>query len=275
MTLQEGDSFSHIYSRVWFVWPWFKQIFTKADRIQAISKYLAEWAKKMGAVCPVDVVPNGVDVSDYRLQTTDYRRESRQYIRQKFNIPLDASWIISASRLVEKNGLSDLIQAVNFLPNTVHLILAGSGGLEDRLRNEAANLGLRDRVHFVGNVNHDQLPSYLAASNVFCRPSLSEGLGSAFLEAMAAGVPVIATPVGGIPDFLKDGETGWFCEIKNPKSIAEKIQYVLDEKNKAEVERVVENARQMVQNQYSWEKIANQMNRLFASLQMLNQKTKT
>jgi len=69
----------------------------------------------------------------------------------------------------------------------------------------------------------------LALADVFVRPSLSEGLGNVFLEAMAAGLPIIGTPVGGILDFLKDGETGLFCRIKNPKSIAEKIKEILSD----------------------------------------------
>jgi len=83
---------------------------------------------------------------------------------------------------------------------------------------------------------------------------------------MAAGIPVIATPVGGILDFLKDGETGWFCEPKNPKSIAEKIKYILDENNRAEVERVVAHAKQMVEDKYNWDLIAGQMKNIFHSL---------
>ena len=91
--------------------------------------------------------------------------------------------------------------------------------MEERLKQKTKDLGLAGRIHFVGNVDHNKLPEYLWASDVFCRPSLSEGLGNVFLEAMAAGVPIVGTPVGGIPDFLTEGKTGLFCEVGNTKNI--------------------------------------------------------
>ena len=112
----------------------------------------------------------------------------------------------------------------------------------------------------------EELPKFYAAADVFCRPSLSEGLGNSFLEAMAAGAPVVATPVGGIPDFLQDGKTGWFCRVNDPASIAEKIKYILDEQNKHKVTEVINNAKQMVLEKYSWDGIAAQMANIFKTL---------
>ncbi len=97
----------------------------------------------------------------------------------------------------------------------------------------------------------------LWGSDVFCRPSLSEGLGNAFLEAMAAGLPVVATRVGGIPDFLTDGETGLFVQTGNPQDVAAKIQTILtDEKL---TKRLVVRAMTRVKEHYSWERVAAQM----------------
>jgi len=91
-------------------------------------------------------------------------------------------------------------------------------------------------------------------------------LGNSFLEAMAAEVPVVATPVGGIPDFLEDGKTGWFCKVRDPKSIAEKVKYILDEKNKGEVEQVVKNAKELVEKKYNWNDISQKMQNIFNKL---------
>ena len=118
----------------------------------------------------------------------------------------------------------------------------------------------------MGFVKPEELPKFYAIADVFCRPSLSEGLGNSFLEAMAAGVPVVATPVGGIPDFLRDGKTGWFCRVNDPASIAEKIKYILDEQNKAEAQKVINNAKQMVLDKYDWDGIAGQMENIFKAL---------
>ena len=169
---------------------------------------------------------------------------------------------------MKKNGIGDLIQACSIVNVqwSMKLMIAGVGELQNELKNLVRELKLEDKVVFLGQVSHEELAKLYKRADVFVRPSLSEGLGSAFLEAMGAGVPVIATPVGGIPDFLEDGKTGWFCEVENPKSIAEKINYVLDEKNKEEVSRVVENARKLVEEKYNWNKISEKMKEIFNKL---------
>ena len=262
LTLQEGDSKAHIYSRVWFVWPYFKQIFKRADRIQAISNYLATWGRRMGAHCPIDVVPNGVNIENFKFQITDFRLP----LRRKFGINNDDKVVVSTSRLVKKNGLSDLIRAMTVLPMNVHLVIVGIGELERDLKVLTDQLNINQRVHFVGFVSHESLPGYLHAADIFCRPSMSEGLGISFFEAMAAGLPVVATEVGGIPDFLKDGATGWFCTVNNPKSIAEKITYILDENNRSEIQRVRLAAQEFVSARFLWDNIAQQMRRIFDQL---------
>jgi glycosyltransferase involved in cell wall biosynthesis len=93
---------------------------------------------------------------------------------------------------------------------------------------------------------------------------LSEGFGNSYIEAMAAGIPVIATPVGGIVDFLKDGETGLFCEVQNPRSIAQKVEKLI--KDKESRDYIVRNAEQMVKEKYDWGKISGEMRKVFFRL---------
>ena len=282
LTLQEGDNLVEVERKVRLIRRWFKNIFTSADYIQAISNYLADWAKKMGAVCPIEVVPNGVNIKkfsidDFRLTIDDFKR--------KLGIGEDEKVVITVSRLVKKNGVEDLIEAISQLSpprrDPVHykhnkvagqitnyklpvkLLICGDGEERQKLEVRSKKLGIENKVKFMGFIAPAELPKYYAIADVFCRPSLSEGLGNVFLEAMAAGVPVIATPVGGIPDFLKNGETGLFCHVRNPESIAEKIKWILDEKNKEEVARVVANAREMVGRKYDWEIIAEKMEKIF------------
>jgi glycosyltransferase involved in cell wall biosynthesis len=108
------------------------------------------------------------------------------------------------------------------------------------------------------------MPPYLQISDIFVRPSLSEGLGNSFLEAMAAGLPVIATPVGGIPDFLKDGETGLFCEVDNPQSIAQKVEKLL--KDRESRDYIVRHASEMIREKYQWSMIAKKMQEVLIML---------
>lgn len=263
LTLQEGDSRFEIYKHVWWCWWYFKQIFKQADKIQAISNYLAKWAKDLGAECPIEVVPNGVDIDKFQISNNKYQITN---IKKQLGISENDKIIITVSRLVKKNGVGDLIKAMGFLSEDFHLLIAGEGELKEELVSLTEKLNLQKRVHFLGNVSHNELPKYLSISNVFCRPSLSEGLGNVFLEAMAAGIPVIGTKVGGIPDFLVENKTGWFCKAQNSRSIVEKINYILDVNNKEKIQKITENAKMIVEEKYSWELIANKMKNIFESI---------
>lgn len=259
LTLQSGDSDKFIKKRTWF-WHWrYKKIYQKADHIQVISKWLENRARKFGYSGKINLVANGVKIES---------RIMNHELRKKLNIKEDEKVILTVSRLVEKNGVEDLIQSfpqlLNFLIS--QLLIIGDGPLRSKLESLVKKLDLEDKVKFLGKLDFKETQKYYSIADIFCRPSLSEGFGNVFIEAMAAGVPVIATPVGGIVDFLKDKETGWFCKVKNPKSIAEKINYILDEKNKNEVKQIVANAKKMVGEKYSWEKISLQMKKIFTDL---------
>lgn len=257
LTLQEGDSVFNIWKKTWYIRPFYKAIYRSADYIQAISNFLAKRALKYGYQGPIEMVPNGVDLEKFNYLKKDLIKNEKI--------------ILTDSRLVKKNGVVDLIKALHILVthyslNITKLIIIGTGPLENDLKKIAQGLGVANKINFLGLIPYENIQKYYPLADVFVRPSLTEGFGNVFLQAMAAEIPVIATSVGGIPDFLKAGETGWFCEVKNPKSIAEKINYILDEKNKNEVERVVINAKKMVEEKYTWEKIAGEMGKIFKEL---------
>ncbi|MBI5765963.1 glycosyltransferase family 4 protein [Candidatus Falkowbacteria bacterium] len=246
LTLQEGDSEFDIWLRTWFIRPLYKAIYRRADYIQAISNFLAQRAKRLGAECPVEVVPNGVA---WVATDGNYSRGDN---------------VITTSRLTKKNGIRYLIEAMQYIDR--ELLILGDGELRSDLEELVNKLDLKNKVKFLGHVSYEEVYKYLSQSSVFVRPSLSEGLGNAFLEAMTMGVPIIGTSVGGIPDFLIDGQTGWFCRPKDPKSTAEKINYILDPKNAETVNHVVVNARKLVREQYNWDKIAQRMKNIFLQL---------
>lgn len=243
LTLQEGDPISYIKRRVWFVYPLFRRIFLRADVIQTISKYLADWARDMGYKGRVEVIPNGVDIGRFKNQNPKMRT--------------DIVTLITTSRLVEKNAVGDIIDALKFLPESVLLKILGTGVLEQVLRARVRDLKLENRVEFLGFISTQEIPVYLHTSDIFIRPSLSEGMGNSFVEAMAAGLPVIATSVGGIPDFLRDGETGLFCRVNDPRSIAEQVERLMNDTSLRQ--KLVENGQQLVKDKYDWNLIASEM----------------
>ncbi len=253
-TLQDGDPISYIKRRALPLYPFFKMFFTRADHIQAISKYLANWARDMGAKCPISVVPNAVDVELFsKVQDPTVLAN----LKEQFNKKDGDVFLITTSRLVVKNAISDVVSAIALLPESVKFLILGQGYEESKLREQVRVLHLEDRVKFLGYVPHKDMPKYLQIADIFIRPSLSEGLGNSFLEAMSAGLPIIGTPVGGILDFLVDRETGLFCEVANPKSIVEKVTALMTDielRNK-----IIKNGKELVQKNYRWEMVAKKM----------------
>ncbi|MEK7464059.1 MAG: glycosyltransferase family 4 protein [Patescibacteria group bacterium] len=260
LTLQEGDPIPQIKRRALPMWPLFKMIFRKADHIQTISKYLADWALDMKAKCPITVVPNAVDFAFFSTRKSD---TELAVLKESLGKRPDDVFIITTGRLVVKNAVADTIDALQYLPANVKFISLGQGFQEKMLKEKAEKLGLKERVQFLGFIPHKDMPQYLHISDIFIRPSLSEGFGNSYVEAMAAGIPVIATPVGGIVDFLKDGETGLFCEVQNPKSIAQKVEKLI--KDKESRDYIIKNAEQMVGEKYEWGKIAGEMKKVLTN----------
>lgn len=257
LTLQEGDNLDYIKKKSSLIRKSFLNIFKKADFIQAISSFLKDWAISNGAQSDIFIIPNGVAIDKFK-QLDGFNRDQ---FRSEMSFNNNDKIIITTSRLVKKNGIADLIKSLLYLPAEYKLLILGDGQEKNNLINLSKKINLNNRVYFLGIISHDQLPKYLWSSDVFCRPSLSEGLGNSFLEAMMAGLPTIATKVGGIPDFLKDEENGWFCEVENPKNIAEKIEQVF--KNKELREKIIEKAIKTVENNYSWNLVADKMSNIF------------
>jgi len=263
LTLQEGDSIDYIKRKTRFVSPIFKRIFTKADSIQAISNYLAGWARNMGFKGNLEVIPNAVNTAHF---SQEYSQSELDELKRKLGKKEDEKYIITTSRLVYKNAIDDVIVALTYLPENIKFIILGIGPDEDKLKILAKEKGVENRVVFLGQVGHSVMPKYLKISDIFIRPSLSEGLGNSFLEAMAVEIPVVATQEGGIADFLFDAKrnldketTGWAVDVKNPKDIAEKIKFILDSQNEELKNQIIQNAKKMVIEKYDWNLIAENM----------------
>ncbi len=256
LTLQEGDSFEYIYDRVKYARKSFNEIFRCADGIQAISTYLLNWGKEMGYAGPYGrVVPNGVALHAFMRE---FDEDEILRTRTSFGFPTNSFILVTSSRLEQKNGISDVVSALPKMPPEVCFVICGSGSLESNIRAQVAKLGLEKRVSFQGFVDPQELPRIMRASDAFIRPSLSEGLGTAFLEAMAAGIPVLATLVGGIPDFLIDGETGFSVGVEDPQSIIDGVARIraLDPIMK---QALLQRVQKMIEVTYDWNKVAHQM----------------
>ena len=240
-----------------------KRIIRQADYIQVISSYLKDFAKKRGAIAPIEIIPNGVDLE---LFSAKYSNAELKAIRGNFGLK-DEYVIITTSRLVYKNGIDVLIRAVAECKNkmlNIKCLIAGDGPEFNKLKVESEKLKVENNIIFLGQISYRDLPLYFKIADVFVRPSRSEGLGNAFLDAMAAGVPIIGTPVGGITDFLKDGETGLFTKVDDPKDLADKIRILL--KTPELRKKLAVNGLELARRDYSWDRVANSFKNIFDKL---------
>jgi len=267
LTIQEGDEEDYLKRYVGgneflyrlFIKPWYSLIFKVSNRATVISKSLKDRVLKNNFKGPILLIPNGVDIENFTRKFSD---EELNNLKDSLKVKDSDIVVITTSRLEAKNGVEDIILSLKHLPKNYRLLILGTGRLLYKLQNLTERENLTSRVTFLGFIDHKEVPKYLSISDVFVRPSISEGMGNSFIEAMASRTPVVATPVGGIVDFLKNEESGIFCEVQNPKSIAEAIQFF--EKNTEKTERITQNAQKMAIQSYGWLLISKKMLEAFS-----------
>ncbi len=269
LTLQEGDPPEYIEKLMKPVWKLFVQGFERADYLQSISSFLQTWGMRMGFHGAAKVIPNGVNTASF---SHAYSEEEVAGMKEKLGKKDGDIFLVTTSRLVHKNAVDDVIRALPLLPEHISFLIYGIGPDEEKLRALAKELSVEDRARFMGQISHAEMSLMLKACDIFIRPSRSEGMGNSFIEAMAAGLPVIATQEGGIADFLFDAKrnpekksglapTGWAVDADSPEQIAEAVKDILA--NPEQRAKTIETARQMVIQKYDWETVAGQMRELF------------
>jgi len=162
-----------------------------------------------------------IQVIHYGLRPFSFERKSRAQL----GVPEGDIMLISIGRLIKRKALGDLLLAMSRLEDQrFRLLIIGEGPEELHLRDLAKRLGLSSQVDFLGAIWGEPKFQYLAASDMFVLPSVHEGFGLVFLEAMYCGLPVIASSSGGQTDFLRDGETGFLVPVGDVDTLAERIQ---------------------------------------------------
>ena len=257
----DGDPFPYYERRARLVGPLFRWLFTKADFLVAASTYLLSAVRSLGYKGLAAMVPNGVNSKHF---SGSYSADELLKIRQSFGFEDGNTILVTTSRLVKKNAVDDVIEALRFLPENVKFLILGVGPDENKLKLQVTSYKLQNRVRFLGQISHSDLPKYLKACDIFIRPSLSEGFGISFVEAMVAELPVIATQEGGIADFLYDPEknpdkepTGLAVTPRDPEGISRAVlRYMNDSGLRA---RIVKNAGELIPGRYDWNIIARDM----------------
>lgn len=213
-----------------------------ASHVVANSHGLAALARRSAGAVPIAVIPNGVD-TDRFTPAAD-------------RPPSDTVRLCFVGRLVRQKGLDTLLAALAKLPATApwRLTLVGDGPARPELSTQADHLGLAERVHFAGWTIRDALPRLLVAHDLFVFPSRDEGMPNAVLEAMAAGLPVIATAIAGNEELVLPDRTGLLVPPDDPDALADALDRCLGD---AALRRAFGHAgRERAVREYAWGRVA-------------------
>lgn len=244
-----------------------------ADRIVVNADAIRDWLVEQGyPSAKIVVIRNGVDTSRFG------GRSDGAALRRQLGIPMGVPLVVMLARLNPTKGIDCFFEAAAKIrerhPDAHFLAVGecytrndiGEIVVDERYRRElqdrVTSLGLTDRVHFTGL--RKDVPEILAAAAVSVLPSISEGISNTLLESMAAGVPVVATRVGGTPEVIRDGEQGLLVPPGDPQAIADATLAVLGDP--ALAARLGAEGRRRVREEFSFEAVVHRTEDLYRGL---------
>jgi len=214
-----------------------KKVSMLADRILVNADSIRDWLLEQNyPEHKIVVIKNGIDLDQYENTPVD------SDVRRSYGIPDNAPLVMMLSRLVPKKGIEDLLQAAALILTRnpdVYFMIVGSQLIQmngqyvsdavypQQLMDMTTSLGIADRVVFAGHRN--DIPALLSEASVGVLPSHSEGLSNALLESMAAGLPLVATRVGGNPELVHDGVNGLLVPLQNPEALAQALLTIIND----------------------------------------------
>lgn len=211
-----------LYERGWFEEHLFRFILAHTILITGTRSLARMYASRYGLdEQHIRVLANGIDTS--RFHATDHGTA-----RVQLGIGQETHVVLFNHRLSRRKGahmLPDIVEACR--EDAPLFVIVGSGPYEEELRGEIARRGLSRMVRFVGSVAQKDIPEYLAASDVFLMPSEEEGFPHVLLEAMAAGVPIVVSDVGGVREILPPELQAYVCSSSDTKEFARNIRALL------------------------------------------------
>ncbi len=251
-------SFAH-ESRLWealgLTFPLFSKYLKYPHRIIAVSKAAKAFIEHFTDT-PIEIIPNGVDDGIFRPV------RNREKIKEEFSV--EGRVVLYVSRMSYRKGPHVLLNAFSGIEDAV-LIMVGSGEMLPFLKAQAKFLRIEDRVRFLGYVESGMLPKLFGMADVFVLPSVTaEAFGIVILEAMASGVPVVATDVGGIPEIVRESESGVLVPPGNELELRNAIQkLLLDDGLRA---RFGANGRKAVEEKYSWDRVTERIEKTYEDI---------
>ncbi len=235
-----------------------REIFRKAGAVLALTEYMKKEILKYQQV-DIIVIGNGIDIRKFGKLS---REESRSWLGIK---PVEKV-VVFVGSLSPVKGVRYLLEAMSIIKREIpvaRLLIVGDGTEKPILKTKAKSLNIENTVTFYGHVDNDEVPKYMAASDVFVLPSLSEGFPNVIAEAMAAGLPIICTKVGGLSEIVTEGKNGFLVESENPAQLARQIISILTDDGLKQ-EMVYNNQAWAKMN--SWERVVEKLEKIYAQV---------
>jgi glycosyltransferase involved in cell wall biosynthesis len=222
--------------------PLIRFLWRGAAQVVANSQGLAALARQSAGTTPIGLIPNGVDTARF---TPAVSRDEAGPVR-----------LVFVGRLVRQKGLDVLLEALARLPAGAdyELTLVGDGPLRPALTGQAQALGLTSRLRFVGWAGREDMPDLLRRADIFVFPSRDEGMPNAVLEAMATGLPVVATRISGNEEVVVDGQTGLLVPPDDPDALAGALARLLADRPLGRSLGAA--GRERAGREYSWRAVA-------------------
>jgi glycosyltransferase involved in cell wall biosynthesis len=196
--------------------PLTRWIWRRADRVVAVCDSLGQLTQRTIPGLGYTVIPNGVDLELFHPAPGEIRALGKEPIR-----------CLAVARLVERKGLGELIRAFALLPrNSFTLEIVGEGPDREALGGLAARLGIAREIRFAGSLDRSAVAERYRAADLFTLPSSAEAFGNVFAEALASGLPIVGSTVGGIPELVEHGVNGLLIDPGQPIALAQAIQYL-------------------------------------------------
>ncbi|MEM2384012.1 MAG: glycosyltransferase family 4 protein [Candidatus Bathyarchaeia archaeon] len=199
----------------------------------------------------IDVIPNGIDIAKYEVSV------DRESVKRRFGIDPSERIVLFIGRLVPQKGVEYLIMAAPKIIERhpeARIVIIGNGWIKDNLWNLAHSTGCLHKITFLGFLSDQDVIDLTLSSDVLVIPSVYEPFGIVALEGMAAGIPVVASSVGGLAEIIEHDKTGFLAYKENPDSIAWGVNKILSDHGYAHW--LVQNAKRKVHEVYSWEAVA-------------------
>jgi len=213
-----------------------RRMYRQAAAYVAVSGAVREVLLRAGVPpCRVEVVYDGVDA-------TPILAASPVDVRAELGLSSQEHVVLAAGALVDHKAHVHAVHAMGFLPDDVHLVIAGDGARRAEIVSHIEARALQKRVHLLGQRN--DVAGLMAGADLFCHPSTEEGLGQVVIEALLAGLPVVATEAGGVPEVV--GDLGRLVGVGRPRDLADALRASLADLD-AERRRVVAARRQLRQ----------------------------